>query len=107
MTYYIFLESAGQNLANERYCNIPNISNASFGHERSGSPSPNGLFTFKYILGMVPIDMFFCLSAGGGGDKRSSYIILEHSINNIYIRKFKSPTWIVTKFILNVISSVF
>ena len=64
-------------------------------------------FTFKYILGMVPIDMFFCLSAGGGGDKRSSYIILEHSINNIYIRKFKSPTWIVTKIILNVISSVF
>ena len=44
MTYYIFLESAGQNLVNERYCNIPSISNASFGHERSGSPSPNGLF---------------------------------------------------------------
>ena len=43
MTYYIFLESAGQNLVNERYCNIPSISNASFGHKRSGSPSPNSL----------------------------------------------------------------
>ena len=46
MTYYIFSESAGQNLVNERYCNIPSISNASFGHERSGSPSPNGLFSY-------------------------------------------------------------
>ena len=46
MTYYIFSESAGQNLVNERYCNIPSISNASFGHERSGSPSLNGLFHF-------------------------------------------------------------
>ena len=44
MTYYIFLESAGQNLVNERYCNIPSISNASFGHKRSGSPLQNGLF---------------------------------------------------------------
>ena len=30
MTYYIFSESAGSNLVNERYCNIPSISNASF-----------------------------------------------------------------------------
>ena len=37
MTYYIFSESAGENLVNERYCNIPSISNASFGHKRSGS----------------------------------------------------------------------
>ena len=47
MTYYIFSESAGQNLVNERYCNIPSISNASFGHERSGSLSPNGLFLLQ------------------------------------------------------------
>merc|ERR1712239_34413 len=45
-----FLRPAGQNLVNGRYCNIPSISNASFGHEKSGSPSPNGLFDFK-ILG--------------------------------------------------------
>ena len=44
MTYYIFSESAGQNLVNERYCNVPSISNASFGHERSGSLKFNLVF---------------------------------------------------------------
>ena len=47
MTDYIFLESAGQNLVNERYCNIPSISNASFGHERSDSLLLNSLFWLR------------------------------------------------------------
>ena len=36
-------------MVNGRYCNIPSISNASFGHERSGSPSPNGLLVLKKL----------------------------------------------------------
>ena len=54
MTYYIFSESAGQNLVNERYCNVPSISNASFGHERSGSLLLISLFPF-----IIPQIFFF------------------------------------------------
>ena len=45
---------------------------------------------------MVSIGILICLGAGGG-DTRSTYVILEYSLNNIYVRKVKSPTWIVQK----------
>ena len=60
MTYYIFSESAGQNIVNERYCNIPSISNASFGHERSVSLLLNGLFAFKKSSFSYETRKFLC-----------------------------------------------
>ena len=38
MTYYIFLESAGQNLVNGRYCNRPSIINAALHSSVIGWP---------------------------------------------------------------------